>query len=190
MTPDATNTSCIILAGGRGKRLDNRDKGLVEFRHKPMIEHVIDRIQPQVDDIVISVNRNIETYRNYSPIVIEDGTTDYSGPLSGIASALPACHHDYALVVACDMPLLPMDLLVQLAAGMNQHNISIARVEQHLQLVLLIHRSLLDSLQQTLAEQKHKLMQWVTSHNPAIIDFTDTRAFSNINSHEDLINSV
>jgi len=57
-----TACSCIILAGGEGRRVGGNDKGLLPYKNKRLIEHVIERMSPQVTDIVISANRNIETY--------------------------------------------------------------------------------------------------------------------------------
>ena len=41
----------LILAGGRGMRMGGVDKGLQTLQGKPMIAHVIQRLQPQVDRI-------------------------------------------------------------------------------------------------------------------------------------------
>ena len=68
MSYNAKQFSCIILAGGEGKRADGMDKGLITYNDKPLIEHVIDAVSFQVDDIVISANRNIENYQKYSEI--------------------------------------------------------------------------------------------------------------------------
>ena len=80
--------SCIILAGGKGKRVGGVDKGLLEYKNKPLIEHTINALTPQVDDIIISANRNIERYKDYAKKVISDESEDYLGPLAGIDAAL------------------------------------------------------------------------------------------------------
>jgi len=64
--------SCIILAGGEGKRVDYSDKGLINFHNKPLVAHVIASIEGQVDDIVISANRNTDQYKLFSLTVISD----------------------------------------------------------------------------------------------------------------------
>ena len=50
----------LIMAGGMAKRMDGADKGLVLWHGKPLIDHVIDRIKPQVGHIAVSANRNLE----------------------------------------------------------------------------------------------------------------------------------
>jgi molybdopterin-guanine dinucleotide biosynthesis protein A len=180
------SVSCIILAGGEGRRVNNADKGLVEFNGQPLVAHVINALQHQVDDIVISANRNLDIYQQFSPTVIPD-TTGRHGPLSGIAAALPACKHEQVLIVACDMPYLPDNLLVTLLAGFEQNDIAIVNVQDRLQLVFLMQKSLLPSVHEHVSSGKHKLMQWVKSRSHSMVDFSDRAdAFKNMNSNQEL----
>ncbi len=180
------SVSCIILAGGEGRRFHHADKGLVEFNGQPLIAHVMAALKHQVDDVVISANRNFERYRAFSPSVVPD-VNEKHGPLSGIVAALPVCRHEQVLVVPCDMPFLPDDLLARLLAGSAQHDISIAEVQDRLQLVLLMHKSLLASAQDRLAAGDYRLMQWVKACSPAVINFDDrAAAFKNINEAREL----
>ena len=180
------SVSCIILAGGEGKRVNHADKGLIQFNGQPLISHVITSLQNQVDDIVISANRNLEQYKQYSPTVIPDITGNH-GPLSGIAAALPACKHELVLIVPCDMPNLPDNLLTKLLANIERHDITIVEIQGRLQLVFLMQKSLLHSAQSHVSSGKYKLMQWVTSHSHFIIDFNETPdSFKNMNSTQEL----
>jgi molybdopterin-guanine dinucleotide biosynthesis protein A len=72
MSSTAAKISCIILAGGQGSRAGGRDKGLIDYNGRPLIEHLIQSVKAQVDDIVISTNRNTESYNKYSDKVITD----------------------------------------------------------------------------------------------------------------------
>ncbi|MCW8923968.1 MAG: molybdenum cofactor guanylyltransferase [Gammaproteobacteria bacterium] len=178
--------SCLILAGGKSQRMNHADKGLVEFKGRPLIEHVINALRHQVDDFVISANRNLELYKHYSPDVVPDVSGKH-GPLSGIASALPTCSHDRVLVVPCDMPFLPDNLVDSLLTNSDNSPLSIIKVHTRMQLVFLMHKSLLGSVQEHLDSDKHKLMQWVEACSPVIIDCSHSaRAFRNINSIHDL----
>lgn len=178
--------SCIILAGGEGRRFHHADKGLVELNGRPLIAHVMAALENQVDDFVISANRNLEQYRALSPTVIPDAG-DRHGPLSGIVAALPACQHEQVLVVPCDMPRLPTDLLARLLADFEQHDISIAEVQGRLQLVFLMRKALLASAQSRLAAGDYRLMQWIGDCSPAIVNFDDrAQAFKNVNSAREL----
>jgi len=192
MDKSATLVSCIILAGGEGKRAGGQDKGLLPYekkteenttaKNKPLIEYVIKTIKNQVDDIVISANRNIESYQSYSANVIGDSTEDYRGPLAGIAACLKHCKHELVLVVACDMPNLPNDLVTRLLSEMQNNSISIATVDKHHQLALIIKSNMLDSVQQRLKNNQLKLIQWVESVPYNTVSFDDIPdAFVNLN---------
>lgn len=186
MSNNTLQFSCIILAGGEGKRANGMDKGLIIYTGKPLIEHVIDAVSLQVDDIVISANRNIDSYLQYSNNVISDTSDSYRGPLAGIAASLPFCRHDLVLVVACDMPALPADLVERLAVDIDNKSIAIATVGDHHQLAMVLKKSLLESIQQQLADDRLKLIQWVQSVPYNIINFDDIpQAFINLNKLSD-----
>jgi len=178
--------SCIILAGGRGERAGGADKGLITYKNKTLIQHVIDRVGPQVDEIIISANRNLELYRQYSDKVVSDSLGDFQGPLSGIASCLNHCEHEHILIVACDMPSLPNDLLSRLSGSMLNNSISIATVNNHHQLALLVKKDLSDSIVSQVTNKQLKLIQWVESVPFASISFDDASdAFLNLNTISD-----
>jgi molybdopterin-guanine dinucleotide biosynthesis protein A len=191
MAKPATFVSCIILAGGRGKRAGGLDKGLLPYeikngKNKPLVEHVIDAVKNQVDDIAISANRNIEAYKSYSANVIGDATENYQGPLAGIAACLKHCKHELVLVVACDMPNLPGNLVTRLLSEIQNHSISIATVDNHHQLALIIKSNLADSVQQHLDNNQLKLIQWVESVPYKTVSFDDIPAtFVNLNQLPD-----
>jgi molybdenum cofactor guanylyltransferase len=183
MLNDATQLSCIILAGGRGTRAGGADKGLIPFNGRPLIEHVIEQIAPQVDDIIISANRNTEEYQRYSNKVITDNDDNYRGPLSGIISCLPYCSHELVLIVACDMPALPDDLTERLLAAIDSNAICIATVDSRHQLALLIHKDLDHSLQQQLDKEQLSLIRWVESLPYSTASFDDDAGkFANLNT--------
>jgi len=173
--------SCIILAGGEGKRVGGQDKGLIEYKDKKLIEHVIARMKPQVDEIIISANRNIQQYEKFGYKVVSDTTDNYLGPLAGINSALTLCSYDLLLVVACDMPDLPIDLAAKLFTGIINSDLAIAETEDRLQLSFMFKRTLSDSVNQSLHERNLRLMRWVMQQQPTIINFKNTSAFNNIN---------
>lgn len=55
----------LLLAGGRALRMGGIDKGLIPFQGKPLIEHAINRLGPQVANLVINANRNQTVYSQY-----------------------------------------------------------------------------------------------------------------------------
>lgn len=114
----------MLLAGGEGRRMGGQDKGLVVLCGQPLIAHVVRRLRPQLDRIYISANRNTEHYRQYADDVFADEPEWHGmGPLAALATAENCLPRDIELVqlAACDMPLLPLDLVATLvAAGRDQ----------------------------------------------------------------------
>jgi molybdopterin-guanine dinucleotide biosynthesis protein A len=178
--------SCIILSGGKGKRFNRKDKGLVMFNNKSFIEHIIERINPQVDDVVISANRHVDKYKSFAKKVVEDITNDFQGPLAGVAACIPECKHEWILVIPCDIPLLPDDLVGKLIAK-NNNKLIVAKANEQRQLVFLMHASLKENLDEFLHQGHHKAMSWIELQNPTVVMFEgEAGAFLNINTPEEL----
>jgi len=179
--------SGIILAGGQATRMGGIDKGWVEWQGVPLIQHVLQRLAPQVDDVIISANRSLDQYQALGYPVVTDPLPDFSGPLAGIAAALAVCRHDWALVAACDCPLLPLDLAQTLHDAHPDALLRLVHDGTHLQpLFMLLHRQLLPSLQQALAQQQHKVGQWARAQSPQIVQIATPEAFVNFNTLADL----
>lgn len=188
--PSKKNIQAHILAGGRGNRMQGADKGLLELNGKPLVEHVIERLDTQVTTISISANRNLEQYQRYDLPVIADSLQGFLGPLAGIHSALHACHTDWLLTVPVDCPLLPGDLVTRLSQAVISAHRPLAVVHDGTGLqpaFCLLHHSLTDKLQQYLEQGGRKTGDWLRQLNPALADYSDNPdAFININSPADL----
>lgn len=179
----------VILAGGRGSRMGGIDKGLIPLRGRPMIEHVIAALKPQVGRVLINANRSREQYAALGYPVVADALAGYLGPLAGIASALRAADTTYVLAVPCDSPLIGPDLSQRLyAALVEEHaDISVAHDGERMHPVFaLLRRSLLSSLLDYLEGGERKIDRWYARHRLAIAYFRDApRSFLNVNSPEE-----
>jgi molybdopterin-guanine dinucleotide biosynthesis protein A len=113
---------------------------------------------------------------------------DHQGPLAGVLAALPLCRHDLVLVVPCDSPFLPDDLVRRLQDAMTDTaGIVVAHDGDRLQpLFMLMHRSRAVSLRRWLAEGKRKVEDWCVAEGAAIARFDDAAAFRNLNTAQDL----
>ena len=182
----------LILAGGQGTRMGGVDKGLVELDGRPMVAHVIDRMRPQVDALMINANRNAEAYARFGVPVVADRVGGFVGPLAGLDAALHACPADVEWIVTspCDSPFLPLDLVDRLMRAAQAENAELAmpRSEGQLQPVfLLAHVSVAGSLAAYLAGDGRKIDRWVKSRPHVIVDFDDCpAAFANINTRDEL----
>jgi molybdopterin-guanine dinucleotide biosynthesis protein A len=186
---DNRRLSGIILAGGRALRMGGIDKGLIPLAGRPLIAHVLERLQAQVDDIVINANRHADIYAQFHLPVVPDENDHFAGPLAGIAAALPQCRQEWALVVACDCPVLPADLAAQLLSGLKPGALlAMAHDGERAQpLCLLLHRSLLGSLQTSLQSGHHKVESWCLEQPHAVVRFADAGAFRNINTEQERV---
>ena len=177
--------TAVILAGGRGSRMDGQDKGLVKLNGRPMIEHVIAALAPQAGTLIINANRNLDEYQALGYPVISDELEGFQGPLAGILSALHHIHTPYLLCVPCDVPGLPANLAERLSTALHKQQGELAVVHdgKHLQpAFVLIPAALEDDLQAYLQRGKRKLRSWCKTHRLALADCSDeTKCFANIN---------
>ncbi|MDM5066180.1 molybdenum cofactor guanylyltransferase MobA [Aeromonas salmonicida] len=185
---DVFPVSAVILAGGRATRMGGEDKGWVALAGRPLIDHVLERLRPQVDEVLINANRSQTRYQALAP-VISDDNNDYLGPLAGMQAGLAAAHHDWVLFVPCDGPALPHDLMARFRAALTPATeLVVAHDGDWLQpVVALLHKSLLPSLSAALAEGERKIDIWFARHKMAVVSFADQPdAFINLNSPAEL----
>jgi molybdenum cofactor guanylyltransferase len=179
----------VVLAGGRATRMGGVDKGLVPVKGRPMILWVIDVLRPQVGDVLVNANRNLERYREFGCPVIDDGDREFRGPLAGIASGLRAAQSQYVAFAPCDSPLVCGDLVTRLRAALSLQNtrIAVAHDGERLQPVFaLLERALLDDLMRYLDSGERKIDRWYAEHGYAQADFSDVAdSFVNINAPDE-----
>src|SRR3990167_3191680 len=116
----------LILAGGRGSRMGSIDKGLVPLAGKPMVAHVLERLQPQVQCLLINANQNLDTYAAFGAPVWPDAMPDFAGPLAGLQTGLMHCETPYLVTAPCDSPFLPTDLVARLAQALQTQDADLA----------------------------------------------------------------
>jgi molybdopterin-guanine dinucleotide biosynthesis protein A len=185
---DTFPVSAVILAGGRATRMGGEDKGWVALAGRPLIDHVLERLRPQVDEVLINANRSQARYQARAT-VISDDNPDYLGPLAGMQAGLAAARHDWVLFVPCDGPALPHDLMARFRAALTPATeLVVAHDGGWLQpVVALLHKSLLPSLSAALAEGERKIDIWFARHRMAVVSFADQPdAFINLNSPAEL----
>lgn len=186
---DINNTTTVILAGGQGRRMGGKDKGLMEFNGKPIVELLIEQLNRQQASIVINANRNQAIYQQYGLPVISDEMDNFQGPLAGFAASMRSLSCDYILTLPCDGPFL-CDRFIELFITSQQQTgapICVADDGERLQPVYaLINTGLLASLEKFLASGDRKIDRWYAEHEFARVDFSAYKAmFGNINKPED-----
>lgn len=182
--PKASITG-LVLAGGQARRMGGIDKGLLEVAGRPMIEHVLEGIRPQVGALLINANRNLEAYRRYGYAVLGDEVEGFLGPLAGVLTGLRAVRSEYLLTVPCDSPLVAPDLAARMysAAATAGADLAVAHDGERQQPVfLLLRRDLTRSLESFLAAGGRKIDRWFAGHQVAEADLSGHReSFFNVN---------
>jgi len=113
--------SILLLAGGRGQRMGGQDKGLLDWRGKPLIEHLHAVVRAMTDDLIISCNRNHNIYSIYADQLVSDDQADFPGPLAGIRAGLAAARHANLLVLPCDVPNIDTALVTAMREAWTLH---------------------------------------------------------------------
>ncbi|WP_119308821.1 molybdenum cofactor guanylyltransferase MobA [Cohaesibacter haloalkalitolerans] len=194
-----TDVVAVLLAGGRSQRMLGRDKAFVPLAGRPLLEHCLARLTPQVATIVISANGDPASYPTDYPL-LPDGNDDHAGPLAGILKALQWAQQTQAsthvLSVAVDTPFFPVTLAKRLC--------DIAETESGRPVLAMsggrLHPTfglwpvaLLDSLEAYLAAGDRKMMLWAEQQGALSVTFEpfvghgrSVDPFFNINTAEDL----
>ena len=176
----------VILAGGKGRRMGGVDKGLQLFRGRELIDFVLERLRPQVAEILINANQNQKRYETYGHNVVGDLVSGYAGPLAGLHSALSAASHDLVLTAPCDSPFLPIDLAERLESARRTRSadVAVARTGRQAQPVFcVVQRRLLPHLTDFLERGGRKIDAWYADLNVAEVAFDDQpEAFINFNT--------
>lgn len=189
-TAAAAKVSGVILAGGQGRRMGSVDKGLKLLRGRPMVAWVLERFGPQVDEVLINANQNLDRYRTFGCSVIPDEVGGFAGPLAGLERGLAVARHDLVATVPCDSPFLPADLIERLNRALCERGAQLAVAktgERSHPVFALCRRELHAHLRDFLAGGGRKIDAWYSTLKVIEVAFDDEPdAFSNINTADEL----
>ncbi|WP_370642906.1 molybdenum cofactor guanylyltransferase [Bordetella sp. LUAb4] len=209
------NIAGLILAGGRGARMGEIDKGLARLRDRPLVEYVAHTLAPQVAHLLVSANRNADTYARYAPVLADDPAHGaWQGPLAGIAAGLAGTSLPWVVTAPCDTPFLPLDLVARLAAAVGAGGaadgaavlsadgvadgaadgvaygaprIAVAHAGGRRQSVcMLLPVDLLPALRAYLDAGERKVDRWQDDVGCIEVDCGDAAAFMNLNTADEL----
>lgn len=191
----------VVLAGGLSRRMGGGDKGLLTLAGKPMLAHVVERLSPQVERLVINANRDPARFAAFGCPVVADTVEGFVGPLAGVLAGMrwsqrhaPAATH--IATAAGDAPLVPPDLIQRLREGLRNRSeaIALAQSDGHLHPVIgLWPVALADDLEAALAQGLRKVLAWTDRHGMVAVPFGMIGAgsrsidpFYNANTPQDL----
>ena len=180
----------VILAGGLARRMNNQDKGLINFKGRPMVSYAIAALASIVDLSIINANRNREQYQTFGLPVVADQTDSFDGPLAGILTAMLYTEAELLVVMPCDSPLIKAEHLKKLLAtrAIDDSDVAVAFDGERLHPVFLaIKTSLKNSLQDYLNRGQRKADHWLKQQKMVKADFSDEpEIFVNINTLTEL----
>lgn len=178
----------LVLAGGKGTRIGGEDKGLMKFQGQTLIERQLDWMSPQVEQILISANRNLEDYSNLGYSVILDNEVGFHGPLQGVVKGLEQMDCDWLFVQPVDLPFLPQDIIAKICTHIES-DVScyyLSSDERAHYLSLLISRKLLPQLKSYLADNGKRVRGFLEQVNAKSLNLgVDESFFRNLNELSD-----
>jgi molybdopterin-guanine dinucleotide biosynthesis protein A len=188
----------ILLAGGQSRRMGGGDKCLRLLGDQTILEHVINRIRPQVGPLILNANGDPDRFRSYGLPVVTDVVDGFAGPLAGILTGLRwmeinAPHCDWMLSVPTDTPFVPLDLATSLRREILARGAHLAcagsRGRAH-PVVGMWPVALVDELEQALVvEGIRKIDRWTARYHLVDVAFDDAGVdpFFNVNRPENLV---
>lgn len=190
----------ILLAGGKSSRMGGGDKCLRPLGGRPILAHIIERLKPQVSDIIVNANGDLGRFATFGLRVVEDSVAGYAGPLAGVQAGLRWIRNNrpdiaYGVTVATDTPFFPTDLVQRfLAERGDRPALAVASSAAGMHPVIgLWPVALADDIEDALKHGLHKVGAFTVEHRaievpfpPVTIGGTEIDPFFNINRPEDL----
>jgi molybdopterin-guanine dinucleotide biosynthesis protein A len=172
------------------RRFQGEDKGLIELLRRPLVAWTAERLYGHAAEVLINANRNLQRYAAIGHTVVADYLPDRPGPLAGLLAAARTAQQEWLLCVPCDVPFLPLDLVMQLHDHAISSRVRLARASDETGThfaVMLAHRELMPDLDQFVHTGGRQVQAWQARHACETIFFgNDPYAFLNINTADDL----
>ena len=192
----------VLLAGGRSSRMGGGDKCLLPLAGRPILAHIIDRLSPQVSDLIINANGDLARFSAFGLPVIVDRLGGHAGPLAGVHAGIAWARANrpesqFVITAATDTPFFPTDLVSRFCSAIKggDPRLLVARsaVGVH-QVFGLWPVSLVSALEDSLEVGMRKVGDWVKAHSAEEVAFPPGKIsgrlldpFFNINRPEDLV---
>ena len=187
----------VILAGGQATRMGGGDKGRLPLGGRSLLDHVMDRLGPQVAGLALNANGDAARFADLGLPVLPDSIDGFAGPLAGVLAGLDWAAGqgaDCIVTAAADTPFFPCDLVPRLllAAEGMAHPLALAGTPDPRRGLArhptfgLWPVALRDDLRQALQDGVRKVVLWTDRHDGRIAEFPDEAAFFNVNTPDDL----
>ena len=54
---------CVILAGGKGRRMGGKEKALIRLLDRPLLSYVLEKVSGKVAPIALNINTNFDDFQ-------------------------------------------------------------------------------------------------------------------------------
>lgn len=187
----------VILAGGQATRMGGGDKGRLRVGGRTLLSYVLDRLEPQVDQIALNANGDASRFADLGLPVLPDTVAGYAGPLAGVLAGLDWAAETGAphiVTAAADTPFFPQDLVPKLLLAAGPSGLALAATRDadgklwHQPTFGLWPTALRDDLRAALEGGLRKVLHWTDQHGAGLAEFPvlGLDPFFNINTPEDL----
>lgn len=187
----------LLLAGGLARRMGGGDKPLRTIAGRTILAHVIERLRPQSDGLVVNANGDPERFGDYGLPVVADSVQGFAGPLAGILAGLDwlAANRpelEWLASVAADTPFIPRDLVARLHRAREQGDVPLACAASggwnHPVIGLWPVRLREDLRHALTVEDERKIDRWTARHGCAAAEWPaePVDPFFNANRPDDL----
>jgi molybdopterin-guanine dinucleotide biosynthesis protein A len=188
----------VILAGGLATRMGGGDKCLLQAGGRPLLAHVVERLAPQVEGMILNANGDPARFGDWGLPVVADGVTGYAGPLAGVLAGMEAAAArgaTHVVSAAGDTPFFPRDLAARLVAAAAAEGAPLACAAAPEDGKLWDHPTfglwpvaLAGDLRAALEGGLRKVVLWTDRHGcaRAVFDAAHPDPFFNVNTPEEL----
>ena len=190
---------CVILAGGKGRRMGGKEKALIPLLDRPLLSYVLESISGHVAPIALNINTNLDKFSEFGYEIIEDPIKGHLGPLAGILASLNwarKLNQKWVMTLPCDTPFLPKNIVKEMINLKNKEldvDLVVAQSKGYNHPVIALWKSDLNlKLEKALNEGIRKIDIFTSSLKVAYVDFDKINndnfdPFTNLNSPLDLI---
>ncbi len=190
---------CVILAGGKGRRMGGKEKALIHLLDRPLLSYVLETVSGKVAPIALNINTNFDSFQKFGYKIIKDPIKGHLGPLAGILASLnwaKEINQDWVVTLPCDTPFLPKNLVQSMVEAKNKTpevDLVVAKSRGFSHPVIALWKSNINNkLKNALNEGVRKIDIFTDQLNIAYVDFdniqnSDFDPFTNLNAPQDLI---
>ncbi len=186
-----SQVTVAVLAGGASTRM-GRNKALLPIRGRPLIAHIVERLRPLADEVIV-VTREREPYLFLGLPIATDRYADV-GPLAGLHAALEAAHGDLVALVACDMPFVSAEVFAFLLALARGADVVMPRIGGREEPLHAVYRRevCLPAVEAAIGAGQRRLIAFLPRVRVRYVDEDelrrvdpDLRSFVNVNTPEE-----